>query len=106
LTNDTSSYPKQLEQLKPWQVKRQFFNTSWWFYGSRERFEKADKTNLFSLEIGNYDALRGISNSEISAASRSSHKSQGFGSSPTLGNRTEYIELLQGDRPKNNNPFD
>lgn len=106
LTNDTSSYPKQLEQLKPWQVKRQFFNTSWWFYGSRERFEKADKTNLLSLEIGNYDALRGISNSEISAASRSSHKSQGFGSSPTLGNRTEYIELLQGDRPKNNNPFD
>ena len=23
-----------------------------------------------------------------------------------MGNRTEYIELLQGDRPKNNNPFD
>ena len=106
LTNDTTSYPKQLEQLNPWQVKRQFFNTSWWFYGSRERFEKADKTNLISLEIGNYDPLRGISNSEISATSRSSHKSQGFGSSPSLGNRTEYIELIQGDRPKNNDPFD
>ena len=106
LSNDSSSYPQQLEELKPWKVKRQFFNTSWWFYGSRERFEKADKTNLLSLEIGNYDALRGISNSEISAASRSSHKSQGFGSSPSLGNRTEYIELIQGDRPKTNNPFD
>lgn len=106
MTNDPNSYPAQLSTLKPWQVRRQFFNTSWWFYGSRERFEKADKTNLLSLEIGNYDALKGISNSEIAAASRSSHKSQGFGSSPSLGARTEYIELVNGDRPENNDPFD
>ena len=106
MTNDPNSYPEQLSTLKPWQVRRQFFNTSWWFYGSRERFEKADKTNLLSLEIGNYDALKGISNSEIAAASRSSHKSQGFGSSPSLGARTEYIELVNGDRPENNDPFD
>ena len=77
--------------MNPWQVKRQFFNTSWWFYGSRERFEQADKTNLLALEIGNYDPLRGISNSEIAAASRSSHKSQGFGSSPSLGSRRQNI---------------
>lgn len=106
LTNDPASYPEQLKDLSPWQVKRQFFNTSWWFYGSRERFEKADKTNLLSLEIGNYDALTGKTNSEIAAASRSSHKSQGFGSSPSLGSRTEYIELINGERPKNNDPFD
>ena len=99
MTNDPNSYPEQLTTLKPWQVRRQFFNTSWWFYGSRERFEKADKTNLLALEIGNYDPLKGISNSEIAAASRSSHKSQGFGSSPSLGARTEYIELINGDRP-------
>ena len=106
LTNDPNSYPEQLTTLKPWQVKRQFFNTSWWFYGSRERFEKADKINLLALEIGNYDALKGISNSEIAAASRSSHKSQGFGSSPSLGARTEYIELVNGDRPASNDPFE
>ena len=106
LTNDPNSYPEQLTTLKPWQVKRQFFNTSWWFYGSRERFEKADKTNLLALEIGNYDALKGISNSEIAAASRSSHKSQGFGSSPSLGGRTEYIELVNGDRPASDDPFE
>ena len=106
LTNDPNSYPEQLTTLKPWQVRRQFFNTSWWFYGSRERFEKADKINLFALEIGNYDALKGISNSEIAAASRSSHKSQGFGSSPSLGARTEYIELVNGDRPASNDPFE
>lgn len=106
LTNDPNSYPEQLTTLKPWQVKRQFFNTSWWFYGSRERFEKADKTNLLALEIGNYDSLKGISNSEIAAASRSSHKSQGFGSSPSLGGRTEYIELVNGDRPASDDPFE
>lgn len=106
LTNDPNSYPEQLTTLKPWQVRRQFFNTSWWFYGSRERFEKADKINLLALEIGNYDALKGISNSEIAAASRSSHKSQGFGSSPSLGARTEYIELVNGDRPASNDPFE
>lgn len=106
LTNDPNSYPEQLTTLKPWQVRRQFFNTSWWFYGSRERFEKADKINLLALEIGNYDALKGISNSEIAAASRSLHKSQGFGSSPSLGARTEYIELVNGDRPASNDPFE
>lgn len=106
LTNDSNSYPEQLTTLKPWQVRRQFFNTSWWFYGSRERFEKADKTNLLALEIGNYDALKGILNSEIAAASRSSHKSQGFGSSPSLGARREYIELVNGDRPASNDPFE
>lgn len=106
LTNDPNSYPKQLTTLSPWQVRRQFFNTSWWFYGSREGFEQADKTNLLALEIGNYDALKGISNSEIAAASRSSHKSQGFGSSPSLGARTEYIELINGDRPTGNDPFE
>ena len=106
LTNDPNSYPEQLTNLKPWQVRRQFFNTSWWFYGSRERFEKADKINLLALEIGNYDALKGISNSEIAAASRSSHKSQGFGSSSSLGARTEYIELVNGDRPASNDPFE
>lgn len=106
MTNNPNSYPEQLTTLKSWQVRRQFFNTSWWFYGSRERFEKADKTNLLALEIGNYDALIGISNSEIAAASRSSHKSQGFGSSPSLGSRTEYIELINGDRPASNDPFE
>ena len=106
LTNNPKSYPEQLKQYKPWQVKRQFFNTSWWFYGSQERFEKADKTNLLALEIGNYNSLLGRSNSQLAAASRSSHKSQGFGSAPRLGSRTEYVELIQGDRPKGNDPFE
>ena len=68
--------------------------------------KKPIKPTLPALEIGNYDAIRGRSNSQIAAASRSSHKSQGFGSSPSLGNRTEYIELVNGERPASNNPFE
>lgn len=106
LTNDKTQYSEQLSQVMPWQVRRQFFNTSWWFYGSRKHFEEADKTNLLELEIGTYDFLRGISNNEIAAKSRSSHKSQGFGSSPSLGSRKEYIELINGDQPVSSDPFE
>lgn len=106
LSNNPKSYPEQLEKNSIWQPQRLFFNTSWWFYGSRENFKKADKSNLLALEIGVFDPLTGISNSGIAAASRSSHKSQGFGSAPTLGKRTEYIEIIGGERPESNDPFE
>jgi hypothetical protein len=41
-----------------------------------------------------------LSNSEIAALSRSSHKSQGFGNTGSRGSETEYIELVNGDLPK------
>ena len=44
--NDSKVFPNQLKFVTPWQPKRLFFNTSWWFYGSKEKFEAADKTNL------------------------------------------------------------
>ena len=43
--NDAKIFPNQLQFVKTWQPKRMFFNTSWWFYGSKEKFEKADKSN-------------------------------------------------------------
>ena len=106
LSNDQKSYPEQLINNQVWQPKRLFFNTSWWFYGSRENFKKADKSNLLALEIGVFDPLTGNSNIAIAAASRSSHKSQGFGSAPVLGKRTEYIEIIGGELPKSNDPFE
>ena len=106
LSNNTDAYPEQLKEFGVWQPQRLFFNTSWWFYGSQEKFEKADKSNLLSLEIGVFNPLTGVSNSEIAALSRSSHKSQGFGSAPTLGSRTEYIEIIGGERPRSNDPFE
>ncbi|NHM07391.1 PIG-L family deacetylase [Flavobacterium sp. CYK-4] len=99
-TNDRSVYPSQLSLVEPWQPKRIYFNTSWWFYGSKEKFEKADKSNLTELSIGVYYPSLGKSNQEIAALSRSRHQSQGFGSTGTRGEEMEYLEFLKGDAPK------
>jgi len=97
----------QNSDLKPWKTNRLFFNTSWWFYGSKENFEKADKSKMLSINTGVYYPSSGMSNSEIASLSRSMHKSQGFGSTGTRGNQNEYIELLKGELPKDkNNLFD
>ena len=99
-SNDATSFPNQLALAKVWQPKRIFFNTSWWFYGSREKFDTADKTNLVNLKIGTYYPTVGKSNQEIAALSRSRHQSQGFGSTGTRGEEDEYLELLKGDMLK------
>lgn len=78
-----------------WQPKKLYFNTSWWFYGSREKFEAADKTKLVSLDTGAYYNLLGTSNNEIAAQSRSQHKSQGFGTLSSRGTYMEYLELIK-----------
>lgn len=93
-------YPEQVKTLGTWQAKRLLFNTSWWFYGSRENFNKADKTNLFSVDVGVYYPIKGKSNTEIAAESRSMHKCQGFGSAGSRGVQLEYLEYLKGDKPE------
>ena len=107
LANNATAFPNQLKWVKPWQPKRQFFNTSWWFYGSKEKFDAADKTNLSSLQIGVYYPSIGKSNQEIAALSRSRHESQGFGSTGSRGEEMEYLEFLKGTSLNNkNNIFD
>ena len=100
LVADKTKYPSQLSLAKTWQPKRVFFNTSWWFYGSQEKFDAADKSAMAEITTGIYDPKSGLSNSEIAALSRSRHQSQGFGSTGTRGTETEYLELLKGDMPK------
>ena len=107
LTNNTKIYPEQLKYVTPWQVKRLFFNPSWWFYGSQEKFDAADKSKFTTLETGVYYPGIGKSNQEIAALSRSCHQSQGFGSTGARGDETEYLELINGEKPKErNNLFD
>ncbi|MFV8394038.1 PIG-L family deacetylase [Flavobacterium sp. LB2P6] len=97
LANNPTIFPEQLLYVKPWQTKRQFFNTSWWFYGTIEKFNAADKKNLIAVETGVYYAGIGKSNQEIAALSRSRHQSQGFGSTGARGEETEYLEFINGD---------
>ena len=100
LANNPSKYPEQLQFTKTWQPKRIFFNTSWWFYGSQEKFEKADRSKLLSFDIGVYYPLKGISNNEIAALASSQHLCQGFGRLSQRGSDEEYIEFLKGDFPQ------
>lgn len=88
-------------------VQRLFFNTSWWFYGSREKFDSAAKTDLYQMDVGEFYPALGYSNNEIAAQSRSMHKSQGFGINSSRGKMLEYFERL--DKTKDNahmSPFD
>ena len=62
LAGDPKVYPEQLKYVDTWQPRRLFFNTSWWFYGSREDFEKADKSDMLSVDAGIYYPIKGKSN--------------------------------------------
>ncbi len=101
MVGDATKYPESAKDYGTWQPTRLFFNTSWWFYGSQEKFDKADKSKLIEVETGSYYPDFGLSNGEIAALSRSNHKSQGFGNTGTRGSQTEYLEFLKGEFPKN-----
>lgn len=99
-------YPKSARQFGTWQSKRIFFNTSWFFFGSEEKFKEADKSGYLKYDIGSFYPELGLSNGEIAALSRSRHRSQGFGSSGTRGTENEYLELLKGSPPSPDNLFE
>ncbi|MAJ31677.1 MAG: LmbE family protein [Flavobacteriaceae bacterium] len=90
----------------PWRPNRLYFNTNWWFYGSREAFDKIDKSNLVEVAVGEFDPTRGQSYNEIASLSRSQHKSQGFGTALQKNQETEYLEILKGTKSESKNLFD
>ncbi|MGB5243480.1 MAG: LmbE family protein, partial [Lutimonas sp.] len=70
-------------------------------------FEEADKSKMMEVNIGTFYPELGLSNNEIAATSRSMHKSQGFGSTGSRGDESEYLQLINGEMPKDpNNIFD
>ena len=89
-----------------WKPKRLFWNTSRYFFRNEENFKNNNKESLIKIDMGVHDPITGKSNSEIAALSRSQHKSQGFGSSPALGSRLEYLLLVKGKPLSGNNPFE
>lgn len=99
LSNDPSQYPEQLQYVDTWQANRLMWNTSWWFYRSRENFAKVDKSKMVAVDVGVYYPLKGKSNTEIAAESRSQHQCQGMGSTSSRGQSIEYLEFLKGHQP-------
>jgi len=94
---DPTKFPEQLKYVSVWQAKRIFWNNSLrWDETLPEKIKNGDK-NIVSFDDGGFNALLGKSYGEISAESRTNHKSQGFGSTPLRGEQIEYLYLKKGD---------
>ena len=106
LASDISYAINSDNHLKTWQPKRLFFNVSWFFFGSKKAFEKADKSNYIPLNIGVYYNQLGKNNQEIASLSRSQHQSQGFGDLSSRGDEIDYVELIDGASLNSSNLFE
>ena len=91
---DVKSFPDQLKFVKPWQAKRLVWNT--FSPGFTNKPPTDEKSGFISLQISGFNPVLGSSYTEISALSRSQHKSQGFGSSPARGQRIDYFLHKEG----------
>ncbi|HRH38420.1 MAG TPA: PIG-L family deacetylase, partial [Flavobacteriales bacterium] len=108
LAGDPKAFPEQLEQgLEVWQPRRLFFNGStFWKKDLAEYVKKDTVSDWYTVDVGGYDPLLGLSYTEIAGRSRSMHKSQGFGAAETRGEMIEYLKLEKGDKPSTRDIFD
>ncbi|MBI3817091.1 MAG: PIG-L family deacetylase [Planctomycetes bacterium] len=93
---DATKYPEQLKYVKPWQAKRLCWNSWAGQFGTRN-----ETAGLLPVDIGSYNSLLGKSYTEIAGASRSQHKSQGFGAPERRGSRMDNLQILAGEPAKN-----
>ena len=100
---DPKRFPEQLKFVQPWQPTRILWNASSFFF--RARNVPFDASGLVLLEAGGYQPLLGKSYAEIDAASRTMHKSQGFGVSIERGEQKEYFKFLDGKPVEGENLF-
>ncbi|HKQ18640.1 MAG TPA: PIG-L family deacetylase, partial [Candidatus Eisenbacteria bacterium] len=99
---DSTRFPAQLgARVRPWRAKRVLWNV--FRVDPATRDPKLPK--LLTVDVGAYNALLGRSYTELSAASRSMHKSQGFGAAERRGSVPNYLELVAGE-PANADPLD
>jgi LmbE family N-acetylglucosaminyl deacetylase len=92
---DATKFPEQLRYVSLWQAKRLLWNT---FNFGGNNTQREDQ---FKLECGDYNPVLGKSYGEIAAASRSQHRSQGFGVPAQRGSVVEYFKTLKGAAPVN-----
>ncbi len=89
LAGDPKAFPGQVDgwgPLKPWQPKRIYWNS----------FRGGSEPPPLRLDIGGYLPVLGKSVGEIAALSRSSHRSQGYGSIASRGSRLDEFRPLDG----------
>lgn len=92
ISNDPNVFPAQLKYVEPWQPKRIFWNA----WSPALKSMGIDSDTLIRINLGEYNQLLGRSYSEISAESRTMHKSQGFGDSGWRENYYNYFLQMAG----------
>ena len=90
---DPSRFPEQVKLYGTWKTKSLYWNNF-----KKWRDPNADVSAALKLDIGSYLPLLGESVGEISARSRSQHKSQGFGVALQRGEILEYFDHLAGEK--------
>jgi LmbE family N-acetylglucosaminyl deacetylase len=96
---DPKRFPEQLKYVETWQAKRLVWNISSWAFKNSEDFKKIEPT-LLKVDVGVYNPLLGKSYGEISALSRSWHKSQAFGATGVRGTNLDYFDHTLGVKAK------
>jgi LmbE family N-acetylglucosaminyl deacetylase len=91
---DPTKFPEQLLLgVSVWKAKRLLWNT--FNFGNTN----TQSESQFKLDCGDYNPILGKSYGEIAAASRSQHKSQGFGVAAQRGSVLEYFKTISGEAP-------
>lgn len=90
---DPKRFPEQLRWVKPWQAQRILWNT--FNFGAVNTIQP----DQFKIDVGGFNTLLGKSYGEIAAASRSQHKSQGFGVPASRGEAFENFKTTGGTAP-------
>ncbi len=98
---DPKRFPEQLKEVEIWQPKRLVWNT----FGRGFTNAAPDGESYVEAALGDYNPILGEAYTEIAARARSKHRSQGFGSSPTRGQRSDYLVHIKGD-PARTDIFD
>lgn len=91
---DVNKFKQQLTSTEVWKATCLFWNT--FNFGSTN----TTSPEQLQVDVGVFNPLLGKSYGEISAESRTMHKSQGFGSAKTRGSMIEYFKQLKGDSVK------
>lgn len=98
ICGDPTKFPEQLKFVKPWQPTRIVWNT---YSRGFQNTVPTDGGTYVPVDLSGYNAILGKSYSEIAAASRSMHKTQGFGSAPNIGLRKDFLLHTDGVPAKN-----
>lgn len=101
---DPNRFPEQLKHVQPWRAKRIVFNM-FAFNRQMEEQNAKDPSPKVTIEVGGYDPVLGFSYGEIAGISRSSHKSQAFGSAERRGPIQAQLVTIGGE-PATKDLFD